>query len=84
MTEKSSMAIAALITLLVYLAIGGVMCIYGPLAKKRKAEVFGTSITLAISGRAAPGRLMAFRALILLGIVLVWPIFLVDHYLVRK
>ena len=61
------------ITIVVAYFVAGIVCCYrGPMARKRKQEAFG------IGKNVHPYRLLAFRAVLFLGIVLLWPVFLLD------
>ena len=68
-----------------YLTVGIVMCYFGPLAKKRRTEVFSTSMALALSKKSASrAKLLAFRASLLIGITLLWPVLWFDDYRTNK
>ena len=65
----------------IYLAIGIAMCFRGPLARKPRNEMFTLTMTIALSGKKPPAiKLFAFRALMYLGIVLFWAVFLFDEW----
>ena len=70
---------------MVYVAAGTAMALRGPLAKKRKGEAFSTALMAAASGQAAPRKkLLVFRAAMFVGIVFLWPVFLIDDRRVQK
>ncbi len=62
-----------------YGAVGVAMCYRGPLARKRGWEAFRIITMITAAGRQVPPmKLGAYRALIFLGIVFLWPVFWFD------
>ena len=69
----------ALVLVAIYLAIGVECCYRGPMARKRVKAAFGIGMMAAVARKKARRvQLFAFRALLFLGIVFLWPVFLID------
>ena len=69
----------ALVLVAIYIATGVECCYRGPMARKREKAAFGAGLMAAVARKnARPIQLFAFRALLFLGIVFLWPVFLID------